>query len=291
MLDRTLGRLRAPFTVVVLAAALLLGLYCTASSASTASDDILDLTAVLAADGANLGRQPLLPDRLQIAYGQSGAAVTSDPACPPEWGRRLGLYLWFTGLKGDIGPEGRQASIDVSFSDILDDLDFGIMLYYEAGRNRSGYFADLLFIDLGPDVRGYADFEQLMLEIGGIYRWGTPEQAWDLLYGARYVDLSATLDLDLFPRVKGSRDWFEPFVGTRYITQLSDKWSLSVRGNIGGFGAGSDLTWELRAMFLYTTGKNSWALGWRYMDIDYDRTDFGFDVKLNGPVLAYVWGF
>ncbi len=199
-----------------------------------------------------------------------------------------------------------ESGIDVSFSDLLDKMAYYLMAYYwmayccmayycmayyEAGRKRTGHFIDLMYADLGPDVPGKASFEQIMLEAGGIYRRGTPEEAVDLLYGARYTDLSADLQITGQPRVKGSRDWLERFVGGRQSTQLSDRWLLSLRGDGGGFGAGSDLTWGLRGEFFYGLGpKNSLAVGWRYMDIDYDRSDFLFDVELNGPILASVWG-
>ena len=40
-----------------------------------------------------------------------------------EWQHRLTPYLWFTGVKGTLGAGGRTVEADISFSELLENLD------------------------------------------------------------------------------------------------------------------------------------------------------------------------
>lgn len=42
----------------------------------------------------------------------------------------------------------------------------------------------------------------------------------------------------------GSKDWVDPIIGLRWLWGFSDRWSLKLRGDIGGFGVGSDFAWQ-----------------------------------------------
>jgi hypothetical protein len=69
-----------------------------------------------------------------------------------------------------------------------------------------------------------------------------------------------------------------------------------VYGEIGGFGAGSDFTWQLfpRVGFRLTE-KASREFGWRWLDLDYadgDGTEqFGYDVLTQGPAGGFAFRF
>jgi AhpD family alkylhydroperoxidase len=69
-----------------------------------------------------------------------------------------------------------------------------------------------------------------------------------------------------------------------------------VRGDVGGFGIGSDLTWNLVGTFQYYLSRAvSLDVGYRAFDIDYDQgsgaTLFKFDVLMHGPRLGVVFRF
>ena len=106
-----------------------------------------------------------------------------------------------------------------------------------------------------------------MAESGLTYQvanWGggRSSTALDLLGGARYwnqeLDLSLAVDTSvdlgkLGLERSGSRavarsgtlEWVDPFVGLRLRHELSPGRELQFLGDIGGFGVGSDLTWQL----------------------------------------------
>jgi len=119
-----------------------------------------------------------------------------------------------------------------------------------------------------------ADYQLAIVEAGGAYAvWshgsqGSPgSTAFDLLAGARYwhqevdvsADLTATLALSgpLGLTLSGSRaiaksgsvDWVDPFVGARLRQQLAAGQEFVVRGDVGGFGAGSQFSWQAIATY------------------------------------------
>ncbi len=112
----------------------------------------------------------------------------------------------------------------------------------------------------------------------------------DLLAGARWVSIDTTLQVGFDPGVifQDDQGWVDPLVGARVRRALNDRWSAHLRGDIGGFGVGSDLTWNLEAdLGLAVTERLSLIFGYRVLDIDYDEgiglRRFLFDAGISGP--------
>ena len=68
-----------------------------------------------------------------VAAGLVGSPVEAEDAAPASapWQLSLTPYVWALSVKGDVGVGRTEADVDVSFSDILDDLNIAVML--EAG--------------------------------------------------------------------------------------------------------------------------------------------------------------
>ncbi len=190
-------------------------------------------------------------------------------------------------------------------------------------RSRQGKFVNA---NLKADVD--AGYEQATIELGAAYEvWaaGAPSApghtAVDLLAGGRYwhqeldlsvdVSASATLNgplgiLDLtrsgtrvFAR-SGSVDWVDPFIGARVRYDVDKGQSLTMRGDIGGFGAGSDFTWQALAaynwqMCLTDTYEIDAYLGYRALSVDYSEGSgnrkYEYDVIQHGPVMGLTTRF
>lgn len=61
-------------------------------------------------------------------------------------------YLWGAGLSGDIGVRGAPpASVDLSFSDLLEDLSLGGMLAAEGGIGLWRFLLDGTYMKLSED--------------------------------------------------------------------------------------------------------------------------------------------
>lgn len=72
-----------------------------------------------------------------VSEGARRSGWNSKTNTPPivrqadGWEVFLTLYLWASGLEGEVGSRGRSAEADLGFSDIVQDLDGALMLPIE----------------------------------------------------------------------------------------------------------------------------------------------------------------
>ncbi|POF29440.1 hypothetical protein [Roseibium marinum] len=81
-------------------------------------------------------------------------------------------------------------------------------------------------------------------------------------------------------------------IGLRGSHDLTDKWSLSGRADIGGFGLASDFTWNVQGGAGYRFN-DVWTAHFQYkvLSVDYDNgrtgpSSFAYDAITHGPVLG-----
>ena len=61
---------------------------------------------------------------------------------------------------------------------------------------------------------------------------------------------------------------------------------------VGGFGVGSDLTWDVFGGLGYQFNNSiSATAGYRHLEVDYENNGFVFDVELSGPVIGMTITF
>lgn len=143
-----------------------------------------------------------------------------------------------------------------------------------------------------------------------------PSTAIDVLAGARYwyiepeigLNVTATVNIPALGlsrtgggRVDGSKtiDWWDPYIGLRLRHKRGPGKEVVVRGDIGGFGVGSDFTWQLEGLYNFDTkllGHNVTAqLGYRALYADYEQGNgsnrLGFDWLWHGPVMGLKMTF
>ena len=83
-----------------------------------------------------------VPAGAQTAAGQSG-----------RWQYELTPYLWASGMKGDVQAGALpRTSVDMSFSDILDVFDFGLMGAFEARNGRWGLLFDGMYMKVSDSA-------------------------------------------------------------------------------------------------------------------------------------------
>lgn len=227
-----------------------------------------------------------------------------------DWQFSIKPYLWLTGMEGDVGvvPDLPPAQVDLSFSDILDNLDFAAMVDIEARRGRFAILGDVSYVALsaGSGDVSVDDVGVLGVDLDSKLATGTLVGSWrvvqreryslDLLAGGRMTWSSTEVDLrldDLQARVVDADEtWVDPVVGAEMDVVLSPRWSLAMYGDVGGFGVSSDFTGQVWLHVLYELN-DRWALsgGWRYYTVDYRTGDFTYDVEQNGPIFGGVYKF
>jgi opacity protein-like surface antigen len=234
------------------------------------------------------------------AWGQA-----PTPPKPGPWSFEATPYLWAAGLHGDLSARGRSATVDPSFSDLLKDLDFGAMLLAELRYDRWGLLLDGFYMKLSKDADtpgplfSEVDVTSRMGMLGpslGYRAVLTDRFTLDVLGGARiwFVDTELEFKPGLLPgvTVDQSKSWVDPIVGLRLGAQLTDKIFLWALGDVGGFGAGSDLTWQAIAGIGYRFNPR-WSVtaGYRALGLDFQRDGFELDVIMHGPVVGVGFRF
>jgi hypothetical protein len=187
-------------------------------------------------------------------------------------------------------------------------------------RSVSGRRATATF---GAHVK--ADYQLAIVEAGSTYEiWSHGSQgssgstAFDVLAGARYWHQDVDVSADLTGTVafsgplgitisgnraiasSGSVDWVDPFIGARVRHQLAPGQEIVLRGDVGGFGAGSQFTWEAIATYNWLLGVTHGIpvdgyVGFRALSADFSQgsgtSKFEFDNVIYGPVIGATMRF
>jgi len=227
------------------------------------------------------------------------------------WHYLVQPYAMFPNMNGETGiGDLPTIPVDEDPQDIFDNLQMGAMLYLEARNDSWTFSSDVLYMDLGSDIgggdpptllEGNVDVSQIGWELAAMRRV-TPW--WELGIGLTYNQVDVDLDLTLNLPIVGPTDrsggleenWIDPTIVSRVAFPINDKWSFQARGNIGGFGVGSDLMWQIMADVVYRqSDKWSFAFGYRVIDIDYDKGSgldrFVYDMQTFGPQLKLGYRF
>jgi hypothetical protein len=86
-----------------------------------------------------------------------------------------------------------------------------------------------------------------------------------------------------------SRDdyWFDPYVGLRARYNFNRTYYTAVRGEIGGFGVGADLMWEVETVVGINLTRSIFTeIGYRALGDNFEDNGFRFDVVTHGPQIT-----
>jgi outer membrane receptor protein involved in Fe transport len=231
----------------------------------------------------------------------------SPPAVAPVesgWTFVAAPYFWMPGIKGDIGV-GRVGPAD--FGQIFDHLDWfppPFMGAAEARNGRYAAFTDVLYVGLEADgsasgplsLSASVDLNIVIWTFGGSYRVVDNGTATlDLLAGGRlwYLDTDLSVSSAIGSAdASGSKTWVDPLIGIAGGIGLGNGFGLHAEADIGGFGAAADLDWQVVGTLQYKY--NDWVtldVGYRYLDVEYDKDGFIFDAALSGPIIGARFQF
>lgn len=81
----------------------------------------------------------------------------------------------------------------------------------------------------------------------------------------------------------GNQWWFDPIIGLRGQINLTRWLFLAAQGDVGGFGAGSQIAWNVQATIGVNFTRNIFAeIGYRYMYVDYANGGFLYEMNSYG---------
>jgi hypothetical protein len=241
-----------------------------------------------------------------VADASSLAAIQSTNPGGSGWEFAVTPYLWASGAKTKIEtPQGEDIKVDQSFGDILDDLKFALMGAFEAKHGRFVSVQDLIYLSLGTSADGHigpipieADADLKSLVTTHLFGYRVVDEGpmfVDLFAGGRITSIKVDLDIDT-PLGSVHRDnkktQFGPVIASRFRAPLGGKWGAAVYGDLGGFGVGADISWELLGTIQYDLS-DRWRLaaGWRHFYAKQSKNDFDVHFKLDGPILGVTYRF
>jgi hypothetical protein len=77
------------------------------------------------------------------------AVAAEEKPAENGWEFHVAPYLWAIAMKGNVTVKGVEADVDLSFSDIWDELNFALMLAYEARKGNWGLWGNTIYANLG----------------------------------------------------------------------------------------------------------------------------------------------
>jgi len=262
----------------------------------------------------------LLPASIVFAgtesYDYKAAAPPPEPqpwcVTPPDTEFRIGIPGWISGLEGDFGVRGVVTDQDVQFTDILKRLDMIAVGSLYARYHRWEIFADGQYMKISDT----ATLPGLLFDTARVSLKSAFAEAFvgyrlincqngilSVFAGARYNYMSADLQIakdsdPRFPRlreklgiplslrVSGSKEWVDPVIGLAGKVHVWKPVSIYAKGDIGGFGAASDFTWQVQGGLEFQLARWLWSdVGWHYMKYHYASGGFTNKTELNGPYI------
>jgi len=100
-------------------------------------------------------------------------------------------------------------------------------------------------------------------------------------------DLAATLNSKFSETLSKDDYWFDPYVGLSGRYNFNKTYYTAVRGQIGGFGVGADLMWQVETCVgINLTHCIFTEIGYRALGINYENNNFKFDSVMHGPQIT-----
>ena len=128
---------------------------------------------------------------------------------------------------------------------------------------------------------------------------GSTRKAWiEPFAGARYTYLHLDVSggpLGGNPSADKDPGWVDPIIGASAGIDVTKHWALTVEGDFGGFGVGSDFTWNALGLISYQTSvfglDTRFGVGYRALSWDYDQDHLKWDVVMYGPFAGAIFTF
>lgn len=241
------------------------------------------------------------------------AQEAEDTDNQKKWNFTAAPYLMFPYMNGEVGLGDQLVDVDANPGDIFENLDAGFMLFFEASNDKWVVNFDLLYMKLGADgetpLLGRevdVELKQLAVTLNGMYKI---TKCLSVGLGMRINSIDQGF---LIPALPGpgpgeielpeidrsmSNSWVDPLIVARFMTRFNDSsWRLGILGDIGGFGVGSDLAWQINPFVGYQFSKLfEIDLAYRWISMDYNTgsgTDyFKYDMVISGPEIGFLFHF
>jgi hypothetical protein len=241
----------------------------------------------------------------------SGAWSNAASADGGEWQHTVILYGMGAAIDGEATIGNLTVPVEASISDVFDALEFGAMAAWRVRNDTWSFTLDATYMGLGGSSRGPGGLVKGDLDVDQFTLMGTLGRRWtehfEFLASLAYFDLSADLRLETTAPVTDvvtvreasqGASWVDPLIGLQYNVPFADRWRFNLRGDVGGFGVGSDFSYQaLVNVGWQATDAVHLILGYRVIGFDYEDGNRGsrnyqrFDLTEQGPLAGIAFSF
>jgi hypothetical protein len=190
------------------------------------------------------------------------------------------------------------------------------------GAGQTGYRNPLPGLQVSASANAALTYQLFIVEMGGLaelYRWPGSDSSFtaiDGILGVRYwnnqvvASFDANVNVDFSPlhiqRSFGFAtarsdviQWVDPVLGLRLRHRFTPNQEVFVRGDIGGFGLGSQFAWQAVGAYSYAWQFSGYQiaalLGFRALGVNYRSGSapdtVGIDEVLYGPIIGVSFRF
>ena len=263
---------------------------------------IVALIAGLTAVGIGAARaQQTSPQPVQQAPVSSPASPAFEVLLTP--------YLWLPWIASNVNPNNARlpgAANTVSPGPLISHLTW--VPFMGAAEFRYGAFGmtfDYLHVPVKTGVDSKAQLfsgaTTGVTEDSGtamfLYRpWAQPDQYVDVGVGVRAWGIAGDIKLNqgLLPAVAVANglSWADPLIGARYHRELGNGFGLTTSADVGGFGLGAQIDWQILGTLDYRVNSRlDLHGGIRSLNFTYRGARAEFTEHIYGPILAATFHF
>jgi hypothetical protein len=245
-------------------------------------------TQLLAANDPDAGSAPVSEANEEATVADpsaqtSGSTTSQASTQDDQWHIAVSPYLWFPGMYGTVGFPNRNLHVHASAGEVLSHFRFGLLGAAEFRRKWLVTSLDVIYARLEDDkavplepavITGNVKTQELLLTGKiGLRLVDQKKLKVDFLTGFRYWHVANELNFNpsaLGLSFSNSLNWVDPLVGGRIEAPLSPKIVANILGDVGGWGTGSLIEYQVVGALGYKI-KPKWTLsaGYRYLRVDY----------------------
>ena len=225
-----------------------------------------------------------------------------------SWDYGASIYVWMSALDTSLETPLGTVTTELSFSEILDKLDFALFATFEARNGPWVVIGDLNSTDLetslatpGP-IFLEAEIDPTLTIVsafGGYAIVDRPDLRIEAGGGLRFYDLG--LDTRIVGSIAPggqtfnvSESWVDPVIGIQARAPLSERWFARGFADMGGFGVGdaSELSWQVYVGGGYAIN-STWAVefGYRHLSIEKNIDSVSLTMEQFGPLIGLTARF
>jgi hypothetical protein len=226
-------------------------------------------------------------------------------AMAQDWQFSAAIYGWGPDTTATIETPRGPVTGELTFSEAWESLDLAFMGVVSAQRNQLSLILDTLFLKLSddratPGVLGFAGAEvssQVSI-INAYAMWEVSSSSTgrlDVGAGVRFYNTDSDVSFTGGPVPLGfeiADDWVDPLLAVRYRADFGRDWYATAFADVGGFGTGSEFTWQGVATVGYRfTDSFSVEAGYRMLQSDRIEANGEIDLELSGPLIGARFQF